>query len=281
MPLPPESPIRFLKRLLWWLPATTWGFFWEVLWEGYRVWLPLMAFVICGLTAVVWPCPVERAVRLMGMFLQLLGVITIVLRLRAAQRQFPGQTLGVWLQRRPRFRHTVTSATLMANDSADTASFRDRVGPGPQATLEQRVAILEDSYTKLFDEVGGLGKELRQRADELSNKLHDETSAREARDKMIEEQLRETAVGSLHLDAWGCYSSFWALLPGQFLRRSPRRWGPPGASKRPAAPTADRCKNMTTIILAVGRATSTKRRQNRLPLIVNQRVCRASRRSPP
>jgi hypothetical protein len=140
----------------------------------------------------------------MGMFPQLLGVITILMRLRAAQRQFPGQTLKLWWERRPRFRvrNIIVSAAGSAMSMA-TGRARLSITPGPQATLEQRVAMLEDSYTNLSGEVGGLGNEMRQRGDELSNKLHAEVAAREASDKKIEEQLKETAVGSLHLDAWG------------------------------------------------------------------------------
>ncbi len=211
MPLLLKSPIRFLNRLLWWMAATA-----RWVWEVNRYWMPfLVAVVICVLVAVVWPCPVEREVRLTGMVLQLLGVITIVLRLRAAQRQFPEQTLKRWWQRRPRFRvrNTVISAAGSAISMA-TGRARGRVTPGPQATLEQRLAMLEDSYTKLFDEVGGLGNEIRRRGDELSNKLHAEVAAREASDKKIEEHLKETAVRSLHLDAWGVLFFIFGIIAG-------------------------------------------------------------------
>ena len=78
---------------------------------------------------------------------------------------------------------------------------------GSQATLEQRVAILEDSHTELLDEVGSLGNEVKRRSDELTSKLHAEATAREAADKEIKEQLKETAVGSTHLDVWGVVMS--------------------------------------------------------------------------
>ncbi len=200
MPLLPETPIRFLKQLLWWLPATA-----RWLWEGKRFWAPpLVAVAICVLVAAAWPC-VEQKVRLAGMVLQLFGVSMIVLRLHAAQRQFPGQTLTRWLQRRPPFmgQNRVISPAAGTLTLSATGKAQVRVSPGSQATLEQRLAMLEDSYTKLFDEVGGLEIEITRRSEELSNKLHAEVAAREANNKRIEEQLKETAVGSLHLDAWG------------------------------------------------------------------------------
>ena len=84
-----------------------------------------------------------------------------------------------------------------------SGSARGRVSPGPQATLEQRLALLEGGYNKLFDEVGSLGIDVKRRSDELSGKLYAEATAREASDKNIEAQVKETAVGSLHLDFWG------------------------------------------------------------------------------
>ena len=64
----------------------------------------IVVVVICLLVTVVSPCPVEREVRLIGMVLQLLGVVTIVMRLRSTQRQFPGQMLKLWWLGRPQFR---------------------------------------------------------------------------------------------------------------------------------------------------------------------------------
>src|SRR5579863_5830854 len=152
----------------------------------------------------------------MDMFPQLLGVITIVMRLRAAQRQFPGQTLKLWWERRPRFRvrNIIVSAAGSAMSMA-TGRARLSITPGPQATLEQRVAMLEDSYTNLCGEVGGLGNEMRQRGDELSNKLHAEVAAREASDKKIEEQLKETAVGKSPLGRLGG-----GVLRNRYYRRN-------------------------------------------------------------
>ena len=126
-----SDPIRLLRRLLWWLPATArWS---------WRVWLPALAPVFVWLlVAAVTPC-VERQVRLTGMILQLLGVATIALRLWAAQRQFPGQTLARWLQRRPRFR---VQNTILAVGAASlgmaTASGRGRVSPGVNAREKMR-----------------------------------------------------------------------------------------------------------------------------------------------
>ncbi|HWY80808.1 MAG TPA: hypothetical protein VNY10_02510 [Roseiarcus sp.] len=195
---------EFLKRLRWWFPATArWipeliGFF------APYVAPVLIVLLLCVVVRMFWPCHAQQAIRWIGGGFQLVGVITIVLKLHAAQQQFSQHTLKRILERRPRFwqQNTVISA---AGTSISTASgsVRGRAVAGSQATLEQRVAILEDSHTKLFDEVGSLGNEVKRRSDELASKLHDEATAREAADKGIKEQLKETAVGSIHLDVWG------------------------------------------------------------------------------
>ena len=211
-----ETPVRFLKRLPRWLSATAWW-----VWEGNSFWLPvLVPVVICILVVtvvpVIWPCHVEGIVRFVGGLLQVGGVITIVLKLRAAHRQFPGQALALWWQRRPRFgsQNVVIAAAGSASVSVGTVVARGRVSPGPNAPLIQRVAILEESYTKLFDEVGNLGTEVKRRTDELNRKLQAEATAREAADKTIKEQLKETAVGSFPLDVWGVLFVILGIIAG-------------------------------------------------------------------
>lgn len=183
--------------------------------EGRHFWLPIFApFVVWVLVSLAFSCR-EQQIRLTGMFLQLLGVVTVALRLWAAQRQFPGQTLAQWLQRRPRFRvqHQVLAAAAISV-GADIMTARGRVGPGPQSTLADRVAMLESSYTHLFDEVGALGGELRKRTDEFSSGLRTETAAREQGDRRTEEQLRRMAVGALHLDFWGVLYFLFGIVGG-------------------------------------------------------------------
>jgi hypothetical protein len=55
---------------------------------------------------------------------------------------------------------------------------------------------------------------VKRRSDELTGKLHAEATAREAADKKIEEQLQETAIGSLHLDVWGVLFVMLGIIAG-------------------------------------------------------------------
>jgi hypothetical protein len=201
---------EFLKRLRWWVPATARWIPELIVFFAPWVAPVLLVFLLCVVVRMFWPCHAQQAIReqavrwIGGGGFQLIGVIMIVRKLRAAQQQFPQHTLKRILERRPRFRQqNMVISAAGRSMSMGSVSARARVTPGPQATSDQRIAILEDSFTKLFDEVGSLGNEVKRRSDELTSKLHAETMAREAADKGIKEQLKETAVGSIHLDVWG------------------------------------------------------------------------------
>ena len=211
---------EFLKRLRWWVPATAWWIPELVGFCAPYVAPVLLFFLLCVGVRLFWPCHAqqairEQAVRWIGGGFQLVGVITIVLKLRGAQRQFPQHTLKRILERRPRFRQqNVVVSAAGTSISMASGSMRGRAVAGSQATLEQRVAILEDSHTKLFDEVGSLGNEVKRRSNELTGKLRAEATAREAADKEIKEQLKETAVGSTHLDVWGVGCVMLGIIAG-------------------------------------------------------------------
>src|SRR5271166_4352421 len=144
----------FLKRLRQWVPATA-RWLPELIGYFAPYVAPILLFLIlCFVVRLFWPCHAEQAIReqairwIAGGF-QLVGVITIVLKLHAARQQFPQHTLKRILERRPRFRQqNIVISAAGASISIASGSMRGRVAPGPQATLDQRVAMLEDSYTK-------------------------------------------------------------------------------------------------------------------------------------
>jgi hypothetical protein len=150
----------------------------------------------------------ERAIRLTGMVLQLFGVITVAMRLRAAQGQFHLPTTWVsvkaWLESFPQFRPQHRVLTMSAVEAGDSfGSARARVSAGPATPLDRRVALLEENYASLFDEVGNLDQEMKKNRQELSDALNAERAVRESADTRHEEQLKEAVVGQVHLDFAG------------------------------------------------------------------------------
>jgi hypothetical protein len=192
--------VGWFKRLgLWALALMGW------VWNGRRFWLPVFAPIFLWVVISSLVICREQQFRLTGMFLQLLGVATVALRLRATQRQFPWQAVTQWLRLRPRLGveyYTVISSSGISLGGAGV-SARGRVGPGPQSSLEDWLAILERNYVSLFDEVGILGQELKKKTEELSTNLKIESIKREESDNKNEAQLKEAVVGAFHLDLWG------------------------------------------------------------------------------
>jgi hypothetical protein len=88
-------------------------------------------------------------------------------------------------------------------ESGDSMSGRARLSSEPGTPLERRIQLLEENYASLFDEVGGLDRNIKENARKFSEGLSFEQSEREKSDKKIEENLREAVVGSFHLDNLG------------------------------------------------------------------------------
>ena len=79
-----------------------------------------------------------------------------------------------------------------------------------------KVALLEQQYAELFDEVGRLDQEVKKNAQEILEAVRAEIAERQKAEKRLREQLEEAVVGHLELDLAGVctsYSGLSALRP--------------------------------------------------------------------
>jgi hypothetical protein len=181
------------------------------------VWVLVAIVVVLVLGALISSC-LERYVRFSGMGLQLIGVILVGIGLRDTRRAFEDQpttweAIKQWWAGRPRFkpRHITLEARGAAMGVAG-ASARANVTAGPNASLEHRVAVLEREHAALFDEVGTLSKETKQKIDELSNSMTVERSERQEADKGVKEQLKKAVAGGLPLGRVGAVCFFIGII---------------------------------------------------------------------
>lgn len=181
------------------------------------VWV-LMAIVVVLVLGVLISSCLERYVRVSGMGLQLIGVIVVGIGLRDTRRAFEDQPttwegIKQWWAGRPRFRprHITLEARGVAIGVAGM-SARARVTAGPNTSLEQRVAILERGHAALFDEVGKLGDEIKQKIGELSNAMTLERSERQEADKGVKEQLKKAVAEGLPLGRVGAVCFFIGII---------------------------------------------------------------------
>jgi hypothetical protein len=152
------------------------------------------------------------------MGLQLVGVVLVGIGLRDTRQSFVDQPTtwqGIiqWWVGRPSFRPR--NITLEAKGVAlgiGGMSARASVTAGPNASLEQRVEILERGHAALFDEVGKLSGEVREKIGELSNRMDLERSERQEADKGVTEQLKKAVAGGLPLGRVGAGCFFIGII---------------------------------------------------------------------
>jgi hypothetical protein len=181
------------------------------------VWIVVAITVAFAFWFLASPC-LERAIRLSGMGLQLIGVMLLAVGLRDTRRAFDDQPTtwqGIkqaWAGR-PRFKpkHVILAASGAALGIAG-GSARLTVSPGPNTTLEGRLVILERGHAALFDEVGKLSEEVKQKVGELSNAVAVERNERQQADKGIADKLKKAVAEGLPLGRVGAICFFIGII---------------------------------------------------------------------
>jgi hypothetical protein len=171
--------------------------------------------VAYALLFVFYSGTTECAVRINGMLLQLLGILTVAWGIYKTRKEFRHPSiLTVWRQRFSRF--------PLFRKRSDTASGNAKMatltsfGHGPDsfvavpgAKIEERVKALEENLSKLYVNVSNLqiaiDKEFRKHA----NNLEQEKGIREKEDRNIYAKLEAAETGGLHISAMG---TFWLFI---------------------------------------------------------------------
>lgn len=180
------------------------------LWLGIRAlwpfWFGIFALVAVWSIVFILGCR-EKDIRLLGMFLQLGGFLTVAKGLRDSGRLFKKPTvrerIALYFKGFPRRRVTNHILSAQGIVKAMTGSGRGIVLPGPDTPLEKRVEMLEERTKNLSSEVGELGGKLRAQSDELTLKITEEVTERQAGHRAFEEQLERAVIGGIHVEWWG------------------------------------------------------------------------------
>lgn len=181
------------------------------------VWVLVAIVVVLVLGVLISSC-LERYVRFSGMGLQLIGVILVGIGLWDTRRAFEDQPtawegIKQWWAGRPRFRpRHITLEASGALLGVAGMSARASVTAGPNASLEQRMVVLERGHAALFDEVGKLSEETKQKIGELSNAMALERSERQEADKGVKELLKKAVAEGLPLGRVGAVCFFIGIV---------------------------------------------------------------------
>jgi hypothetical protein len=148
------------------------------------------------------------------MGLQLIGVVLLAVGLRDTRRAFEDQPtiwqgIKQWWAGRPRLilkPDRLAASDLTTGSVSGTARLREV--PGPNSSLDDRVAILERGHAALFDEVGKLTEETKNKINDLSRVISVERNERQEGDRSIKEQLKKAVAEGLPLGRLGAICFF-------------------------------------------------------------------------
>lgn len=202
-----------LARLLRW-PRNLAAWFWE----APVGWLAAVLFLL-GVPALVliWGSS-ERVVRLTGLGLQVFGMVLVLDGIRRTRALFGRPSVfgsvaaylrSFPLPKRKRISIQGTSASL----SAAGGRMNARVSAVPGATLEQRVAALEQNAKLLDARASALETELDAEAKQRKAADEAEQAAREKTDRELRQLVEAQEVGGLQEATVGAL----CLLAGSIL----------------------------------------------------------------
>ncbi len=176
------------------------------LWAPRLFWLTLVVLAIAIGTVVLWPWGHEQGIKFAGLGLQIAGLATVAWGVRKTRTLFGRPTLfgraKRWLGSFPRCRPRTLSASVQGIASAALfGSARVRVNASKDATLEQRIGILENNFRLLDEEVARLGNEIREGIKASADALTGEVNERIKKDDELRDMLDASETGGLDISA--------------------------------------------------------------------------------
>ncbi len=187
-----------------------------VLADAWPTWLAIGGVLGAAMLGVLLRSSGEARARTAGMLLQLFGLATVAVGLSKTRQLFgrPSVVARVasWFGRLWSVFAPSKSATVHVQGVASVAlagSARVRVGAAPDATLDRRVAVLEQNYELLQKQVDQQEVQTNERLRALQSQVQAEATARQAEDRLTAGKLEDMAIGGLHLEGVGV---LWLLL---------------------------------------------------------------------
>lgn len=181
---------------------------WPWLVEARYAWLAL-GVILVALAISLRPHTPEPVIRLTGLFLQLLGIGTVIWGISETRALFGHPSFAAkaksWLGRFPLLRKNIVLAGGMASLSAATGKARGFVtqGAGLNPTLNARVDALEKNLVLIHERISNTEKEMDEEFRKAAEALKNEEQARQTEDTAIHEKLEATGTGGVHISAIG------------------------------------------------------------------------------
>lgn len=193
---------NFIKRKWSWACQN------KLFWANIALVIGTWAFVFTWPAPTVAGTPSDFRLRAWGMFLQLLGAYTVWHDLTGTAREFGAggllQRNLAWLKAGLGLGRVVLSASGTAiSSTSGSGRIRQRPAMDKNASLDERIAVLE-RYVEYIDiDVAGAFAELTQQKHELSAKIDEKARVLQAAIRSTEVRLKNALVGNYSVLLFG------------------------------------------------------------------------------
>ncbi len=148
-----------------------------------------------------------------GSFLEISGLVVTFVGLQQARKEFKSLSYREEIKERlnnfrkgitnPRVTHVTAAVSGLLPVITATAQGMLTVKPPKGASLEEHIAYLEDAVEAINKRHAQTSGELKEGLKKLSKQIVEEKNEREKADSLIEEQLKEEAVGGTFTETIG------------------------------------------------------------------------------
>lgn len=183
-----------------------------------------LVYVMLGISIIYASGITERSIRLVGGWLQIMGLGTVIWGISTTRKQFghpSALTLAVsWLRRYPLVRSTAhlqpdgisVSASLLGGRL--TTVFT----PKPHTTLEDRLTSIEQGIITVQERVAAAESQMDQYVANTRGKIAAEARARESADQSTMKAIEAASTGGIYISAIG---TAWLFVGVIFSTASP------------------------------------------------------------
>jgi len=197
--------IRWIKALL------RWAF------EPRPFWLCILVLGLSLSLLFVGPAG-ESKIRLIGLVLQLSGIVTVAWGLRETRRLFGYPTLFRhvmgWLEHFPKYNPPSISGTMegaFPGISLEASGYTWQ-SFAPDAPIEKRLSAIEANLKDVDERLNQVQQHLHYETRKISSELHEERTAREKEDLKTRRKLELSQTGGLSISAVGLVWLFLGLI---------------------------------------------------------------------
>lgn len=189
--------------------------FWRWLADARYIWLSA-SLIVPALVISLLLNTSEQVIRITGLILQILGILTVIWGICETRALFGHQSITVkiksWLKRFPIHRKkNVTSTGEGSIASFTTSNSRGHAvdNPGQNPNIEDRVESLEKNIRLIHERISLIEKHMDEEFRNIADALKKEESTRHMEHNLLYKKLEMTGTGGVHISAIG---ASWLLL---------------------------------------------------------------------